>query len=55
MRKRANSLNLTVNVNITVANGEAKKSASWRKPLSGFGCHLFRGSGGSATTDCAQC
>lgn len=33
MRKRANSLNLTVNVNITVANGEAKKSASWRKAL----------------------
>ena len=33
MRKRADSLNLTVNVNITVANGEAKKSASWQKPL----------------------
>lgn len=33
MRKRADSLNLTVNVNITVANGEAKKSVSWRKPL----------------------
>lgn len=33
MRKRADSLNLTVNINITVANGEAKKSASWRKPL----------------------
>lgn len=33
MRKRADSLNLTVNVTITVTDGETKKPASWRKPL----------------------